>query len=200
MKKPRLKSLSVLLIMISLVFILFGCGTLSVWVGVTVPLPVIEIEFGNAVIPLALSSVSMEPGEKFKAYPYAVHIALSDDAKGTIGNRQILDLEISIDASLTSNYSTPVHVELYASDSTITSADDISSQDLIWQGEIQSGVVAKETINLSNAPGLQHVIDILNSTNKEGDIYVAAIHNYDGTDQATGTFDLTVTKVKLTLF
>jgi len=193
------KSLFIILLVAFLVFILFGCAGVEIWVDVIVPLPVIEIEFVD-IIPLTPSFVSLDSGEKFKAYPYAIHVSLSDNAKNTIGNKQITDLEITINASLTSSYSSSIHVELYVSNSTVTSVDDVSSQDLIWQGDIQSGVTISDTISLANAPGLQHVIDILNSANREGDIYVGVVHNYDGTNQATGTFDLTVTKVKLTLF
>ena len=195
----RLKRNFTLLSIVSLIFVLFGCAGMQIWIGVTVPLPVIEISLVD-VISLSPSLVTVGSGEKFKAYDSILHVALTDEAKNEIGNRQITDLEISINASLTSLYTSPVHVELYLSNATITDADDLSAQDLLWEGDIQAGVTVSETLNLSNSPGLQHVIDVLNSPTREGDIHVGIIHNYLETDPATGIFDITVTRVKVTLF
>ncbi|MDN5337788.1 MAG: hypothetical protein PWQ20_858 [Thermotogaceae bacterium] len=198
MKKAKFK-LSILLSIVALVFMLFGCGPVEIWIGVDIPLTVIEISLVDS-ISLSPSFVLLETGEKFKVYDSIIHIALSDEAKNDIGNRQITDIEISIDASLNSTYSSPVHVELYLTETPVSTSEDLSTQDLVWEGDVESGTVISETLNLSNSPGLQHVINILNSSNREGDLYVAVIHDYPETDPATVTFDITVTRLKVTLF
>ena len=191
----RKKLILILSSLAILIFVLASCGGFEMWVEVEFSLPVIEFTLG--LLAPNMNEISLADDEHFIGLG-GYEVGLNDEAKESLGGRQITDLEISVDWQV-EGLGDPVHVRVYMTSEEKTS-DQITDDELFWEGDLTNGE-ASETIRKSNCPALQNVIiPILNSENRSGTIHVYLVHNYEGIGQVNGSLSIKVKKVKVKVF